>query len=90
MKTKEKLQTMDGTDRCELRCKIADVIDSAFMQKISWDYAKDLLSELYHQFDRKISKADFNAAVESVLESTIDCYRQLIDDFEGAEDVIKV
>ena len=90
MKTKEKLQTMDGTDRCELNCKIADVIDRAFMQKTTWDDAKDSLRKIYHQFEAKVSRADFNTAVEFTLEATIDSYRALIDGCEGLEDIIRV
>ena len=90
MTIKEKVRTMDGMDRCDLNNKIAGVVDRAFLQKLSWQGAKDELNEIYRQFGSKVSRADFNTLIESVLESTVDCYHSLIDDFEGVENVIKV
>lgn len=90
MMTQEKVEAMDWADRRDMEAKINDVLDRAFVQNTSWDGAKDELQEIYHQFGTKISRADFNALVESSLEGTRDCYQLMLDGCEGAEDVIRL
>ena len=90
MKTQKKTKAMDGMDRSELDCKIADVLDRAFMRNDSWENPTKELKEIYHKFESKVSRADFNMLIESAIESTVDCYQLLIDGFKDAEYVIRV
>lgn len=89
MELEKKTETMDGLEFCKLNSKLANIVEHLFFQRITCNDAKSELEKIYQQHKDRISRNKFNEQVESVLESTLDCYQRLVDEFDDAKEGMK-